>query len=146
MGCWDLTAEMTGLKHGLYKIVWKRGGASLAAVGYTYDGTNWYSCANWTTKNNKNPVVASCDFSEVEHLELLIENDYETMESCTLQDRQEADVEQLKALNSVDKDALYKAIKTPITGYRDLTADDETRINTLYRAAETLLKVMEAGE
>lgn len=36
------------LKLGLYRVYWKSGGSSLAAVGMTYDGGRWLAPINWT--------------------------------------------------------------------------------------------------
>jgi hypothetical protein len=35
------------LEHGLYKIWWKSGGASLAAVGSKMNGERWMACTSW---------------------------------------------------------------------------------------------------
>lgn len=65
-----------GMKHGVYKIFWKEGGSSLASVGYTHDGSNWYAPCNWTSKENDYPQVAITDWSKVERVELIQENNY----------------------------------------------------------------------
>jgi len=67
-----------GLKHGIYKIYWISGGSSLAAIGFTHDGTNWFACCNWTSESNTAPSVASTKWAEVKSIELLIENNYDT--------------------------------------------------------------------
>jgi hypothetical protein len=36
--------EVQKLPHGLYRIKWKDGGESLAAVGSKYDGQRWICC------------------------------------------------------------------------------------------------------
>lgn len=48
--------EVQQLKHGLYVIHWKSGGASLAAVGSKENGDRWLACCNWvtTTENSNN--------------------------------------------------------------------------------------------
>ena len=39
------------MKPGLYILLWKEGGHSLAAVGHFHDGSAWYAPINWTVKN-----------------------------------------------------------------------------------------------
>lgn len=44
-------SDVKKLKHGLYKIWWKKkhgGGTSLAAVGSLDDGRRWLAPTNWT--------------------------------------------------------------------------------------------------
>lgn len=59
------------LDPGVYRLHWNTGGSSIASVGIMYDGTNWYAPTNWTSENNKNPLVASTDWSCVEIAEKL---------------------------------------------------------------------------
>ena len=40
--------EARKLRHGLYRLWWKSGDSSLAAVGSLYDGTRWFAPTNWT--------------------------------------------------------------------------------------------------
>ena len=35
------------LKPGIYRLYWKEGGSSLAAVGMCQDGTRWMAPVNW---------------------------------------------------------------------------------------------------
>ncbi len=87
--CAALTKNVSGgeafknLKHGLYKIFWESGGCSLACVGSTYDGTRWLTCANWTTRDNYKPAPASCDWSGIERVELILEDNYEEGSALT---------------------------------------------------------------
>ncbi len=78
--------QQKGLKHGLYKIFWMDGGSSLASIGFTYDGTNWFSCCNWTSKGNDEPMVASTKWQIVKSIELIMENNYdqEYRQPCSL--------------------------------------------------------------
>lgn len=53
--------ELSNLPYGLYRIHWKSGGSSLAAIGGNEDGRKWIAPINWisplepTSKNyNKN--------------------------------------------------------------------------------------------
>lgn len=39
--------EVKKLKLGLYKIYWKNGDTSLAAVGMTESGSKWLAPTNW---------------------------------------------------------------------------------------------------
>ena len=40
--------KVNELKNGLYRIYWKTGGTSIAAVGITYSGKRWMAPTNWT--------------------------------------------------------------------------------------------------
>lgn len=54
--------------HGLFRVYWKSGGTSLAAVGITADGGRWLAPINWT--------APSCPFQEwdhIDHLERVVE-------------------------------------------------------------------------
>ena len=53
-------SQVQKLKHGLYIIHWKSGGASLAAVGSDYHGDRWMACTNWTHDDGK-PIQAVGD-------------------------------------------------------------------------------------
>lgn len=66
--------ERKGMEHGLYLITWADehgGGNSLASVGYTHDGSNWYSPCNWTSESNDSPMVASTDWRIVKSCSLI---------------------------------------------------------------------------
>lgn len=45
------------LKPGIYKLNWKSGGYSLAAVGQLHDGRMWFAPVNWTGES-------ACDIAE----------------------------------------------------------------------------------
>lgn len=45
--------EANQLPHGLYRIQWKDGRQSLAAVGSKYDGTRWLCCTNWVSAHGR---------------------------------------------------------------------------------------------
>jgi len=45
-------SDVAKLKLGVYRIYWKSGGSSVAAVGALYDGTRWVAPANWTAAEN----------------------------------------------------------------------------------------------
>lgn len=45
------------LEPGLYRLHWKEGGWSLAAVGILHDGRRWYAPVNWTSVS---PVGIAC--------------------------------------------------------------------------------------
>lgn len=55
--------------HGLYRLYWKDGGSSLAAVGILHDGTRWYAPVNWTNESPKG--IAHDDWDRVERAELI---------------------------------------------------------------------------
>jgi hypothetical protein len=42
--------EVKELENGLYKIYWKSGAKSLAAVGQLYNGDKWLAPTNWTSE------------------------------------------------------------------------------------------------
>jgi len=42
--------DVRGLDHGLYIIIWKSGGSSLAAVGSDWKGDRWFAATNWVDK------------------------------------------------------------------------------------------------
>jgi hypothetical protein len=46
------------LKNGVYRIFWREGGSSLAAVGITDSGDRWMAPTNWTALDEKYPKVA----------------------------------------------------------------------------------------
>jgi hypothetical protein len=43
--------EANQLPLGVYRLFWKQGGSSLAAVGQLHDGTHWFAPSNWSSKN-----------------------------------------------------------------------------------------------
>lgn len=56
---------------GLYRVYWKTGGSSIAAIGMKSDGSNWIAPTNWVAPSTKgNPVL----LREVERLELLVDH------------------------------------------------------------------------
>lgn len=69
----DLGEEMRQRKLGAYRLYWKSGGSSVAAVGMAYDGTRWFAPANWTTGsvNASLAALVSTDWSGVERVELI---------------------------------------------------------------------------
>ena len=68
--------KVNALNHGVYRIFWKKkhgGGQSVGCVGSTSNGTRWLACANWTSSDNKSPMVATTDWSHVKHVVLIVE-------------------------------------------------------------------------
>lgn len=60
------------IPHGLYRIWFADcDEPCLASVGSTHDGTRWYAPCNWTSGNNRDPVVASTDWSVIRNAELI---------------------------------------------------------------------------
>lgn len=58
----------------LYEVFWKSGGSSVAAIGFTYDGTRWLAPTNWTTgEDSVNPTCLLDDkrIAEIDRIELL---------------------------------------------------------------------------
>lgn len=66
--------DVQRLDHGLYRIVWRNGGSSLASVGSTYNGSRWMATANWTHSDNKFPLVASTNWRDVKAVQLLVKD------------------------------------------------------------------------
>ena len=46
-------AEVQKLAHGVYRVFWKTGSSSVAAVGSTADGTRWLAPSNWLWPSEK---------------------------------------------------------------------------------------------
>lgn len=46
------------VKAGIYRLHWKSGGSSLAAVGILHDGRHWIAPTNWANKSEKNVTFA----------------------------------------------------------------------------------------
>jgi hypothetical protein len=63
-------AEVGDLRHGLYRLHWKSGGASLASVGSLNNGDRWFACTNWTASSVQ-AGVASTQWELVAVAELL---------------------------------------------------------------------------
>ena len=42
-------SDVQELKHGIYRIHWKEGGSSLAAVGSDVAGNRWLAATNWVS-------------------------------------------------------------------------------------------------
>lgn len=55
------------IQNGLYRIFWKEGGVSLAAIGRNYSGKVWYCPVNWI--NGKGWY----DWTKIKTVELLVE-------------------------------------------------------------------------
>lgn len=45
--------SVQGLRDGIYRLWWKDGGSSLAAVGITSDGKRWFAPTNWVSPDSK---------------------------------------------------------------------------------------------
>ena len=66
---------------GLYRIFWKSGGSSLAAVGNDYAGKRWFAPVNWIgfkvkTYDNKfsGSTAPDSDWRSVARAELIAKN------------------------------------------------------------------------
>lgn len=65
--------EIKEMPNGLYRIYWKEGGSSLAAVGCIYNGDRWMAPCNWTSRDYDYPKVATChNWRKVERVELIV--------------------------------------------------------------------------
>lgn len=61
--------ETRKMGNGLYRLFWKSGGVSLAAVGSLHDGTKWFAPTNWTAKEPDG--VTSTNWRIVDRVEKL---------------------------------------------------------------------------
>lgn len=66
--------EVQQLRHGLYEILWKAGGSSLAAVGSTTSGLRWYAPTNWVSDNKERPAIASTNWRRVKSVSPFVTN------------------------------------------------------------------------
>lgn len=57
------------LAPGLYRLHWKSGGSSLAAVGNTHNGTRWFAPVNWSTEVAGD--VVSTEWRPVEYVDAI---------------------------------------------------------------------------
>ena len=55
------------LRHGLYRIVWKSGGLSEAAIGSLHNGDRWFAPTNWTASGTSG--IASTNWKLVSYVE-----------------------------------------------------------------------------
>lgn len=69
----ELAEQMRHRKLGVYRLHWRSGGTSVAAVGMLYDGTRWYAPANWTTGSMEaDPAhLIGTDWSRIERADLI---------------------------------------------------------------------------
>lgn len=69
----DLGEQMRHRKSGVYRLYWKSGGSSVAAVGMLYDGAKWYAPANWTlgAVDADRAHLTGTDWSRIERAELI---------------------------------------------------------------------------
>lgn len=59
--------EAKKLQHGIYRLWWKDGGSSLAAVGVLHDGKRWYAPTNWTSATEAG--IACTKWAKVERVD-----------------------------------------------------------------------------
>ena len=67
------------LKSGLYKVHWKEGGLSLAAVGIMPNGVRWISPTNWVTPSHDEKTWES-----VESVDVLSVQEFHTKKTIRL--------------------------------------------------------------
>ncbi len=71
-------SEADKLRHGVYRLFWKGGGSSVAAVGSLHDGAAWYAPSNWVSATPTG--VASTVWNRVERVQLIeIQHPHEEM-------------------------------------------------------------------
>ena len=69
-----ITEDFINVPLGLYKIFWKSGGTSLAAIGNLYDGIRWVAPINWTCENGANPTgIMNELLDDIKKLEIIKE-------------------------------------------------------------------------
>ena len=64
--------DVAALRHGVYRIHWRSGGFSVAAVGHTASGEKWFAPANWIS-------VPWYIWTEVDRVELIEEQQYNNL-------------------------------------------------------------------
>jgi hypothetical protein len=63
-------AEVRHLPTGVYRVFWKGGGTSVAAMGQLYDGRKWLVPANWTSESPAK-IATTHHWRLIERLELI---------------------------------------------------------------------------
>jgi len=63
--------ESNKLSYGLYRLYWKDGGSSIAAVGGLHNGVHWFAPTNWTSSTVAG--IACTKWRLVKRVELIIE-------------------------------------------------------------------------
>ncbi len=63
--------DVAKLQLGLYRVYWKSGGSSLAAVGNLHDGTRWLAPCNWTSVSPQGIATANY-WKQVKYVEKII--------------------------------------------------------------------------
>jgi hypothetical protein len=63
--------DAKGLARGLYRVYWKSGGVSIAAVGVTMDGYHWLAPCNWACINSQVADYCKESWELVERVELI---------------------------------------------------------------------------
>ena len=61
-------SDVQKLKPGMYRIDWKEGGASLAAVGVTRAGGRWLAPLNWVCPAQDERVWRDVDRATLAHV------------------------------------------------------------------------------
>lgn len=66
--------EVNKLNYGLYRIYWKEGGYSLAAVGVLHNGDRWLAPTNWTSSHAGGVSFSGRWWKKVLRVELIEKN------------------------------------------------------------------------
>jgi hypothetical protein len=68
------TSQVQELRHGLYRVHWKEGGSSLAAVGSLPNGDRWIAPCNWINSPPSNKWSGENVWKAVEYVEVIRED------------------------------------------------------------------------
>ena len=75
------------LNIGIYRLYWKEGGHSMAAVGRLFDGNTWFAPVNWVSSHG--PGSISTDWKRVSWAKQLLLGEPTNSESDPFQAKKE---------------------------------------------------------
>ena len=62
--------DMTKIKYGVYRVYWKCGGSSVAAIGGMHNGDLWIAPSNWTNEKDITALLKD-NIDDILKLELI---------------------------------------------------------------------------